>query len=321
MKRENNPKEHKPSVYHATRVGRFIVFRRSYFALPISRVFPPLPIPHPHRLEREFAKENIRREPGANEHETHGLCEGKITYELALERELEYRKRLKDAGLQTFATNRVPPTPPQKLPLEHNLKRKVMSGVHTESVPTGSHSPRLPLQDWQVESRKLHSQQPLTKRLNCYRTLTQHSPQRLNCSQHPDQMFKHRPHLQHQHGCQPPLHRNLARQINWPRQSNQPAVNNQGKFYRCNLCQMNFDTSSKLHLHYQTKEHNARHKFTNINVPNGSTVVWCEECRVPCMNETLLAQHRAGKKHAACLRLLAQSATSTAAGAGQPPRI
>lgn len=86
----------------------------SYTTVPISSTLDDLDVvPHPHRLEREFAKENIRREPGANEHETHGLCEGKITYELALERELEYRKRLKDAGLQTFATNRVPPTPPQ----------------------------------------------------------------------------------------------------------------------------------------------------------------------------------------------------------------
>lgn len=200
-------------------------------------------------------------------------------------------------------------------------------------MPTGS-SPRPPLQNWQVESQKLHSQQPPTKRLDCYRTLTQHlqsknhSPQQLNCSQPPDQMFKHRQHLQHQHGCRPPLHRSLAPQINLPQQSNQPAVNNQVKFYWCNFCQMNFDTCSKLHRHYQTEEHNARqnarrkfNKTNGTNVPNGSTMLWCKECNVPCMNETLLAQHRAGKKHAACLRLLARSATSTAAGTGEPPRI
>ncbi|XP_074582819.1 uncharacterized protein LOC141839066 [Curcuma longa] len=296
----------------------------SYTTLPISSTLDELDVvPDPHHLKREIAQENIQREPGANEHETHGLCEGRITYELALERELEYRKRLKDACLQPFATNRVPPTTSQKLPLEHNLKRKAISGAYTESVPTGSHSPRPPLQDWQVESEKLHSQQPPTKRLDCYRTLTQHSPQQLNCSQPPDQMFKHRPHLQHQHGCQPPLHGSLDRQINLPQQGNQPAVNNQVTFYRCNLCQINFDTSSKLHLHYQTEEHNvrqlARSKFKNV--PNGSTMLWCKECNVPCMNETSLAQHRAGKRHAARLSLLARSATSTAAGTGQPPRI
>lgn len=83
----------------------------SYTTLPISSTLDELDVvPDPHHLKREIAQENIQREPGANEHETHGLCEGRITYELALERELEYRKRLKDACLQPFATNRVPPT-------------------------------------------------------------------------------------------------------------------------------------------------------------------------------------------------------------------
>lgn len=83
--------------------------------VPISSTLYELDVvPHPHLLEREIAQENIQRESGANYvHETHGLCEGKINYELALERELEYRKRLKDDSLQPFATNRVPPAPSQ----------------------------------------------------------------------------------------------------------------------------------------------------------------------------------------------------------------
>lgn len=63
--------------------------------------------------EREIALQNLQQNSDSNEYATDGLKEGTISYEVALERELEHQKRVKNAFLQPSATTRLPPMPSQ----------------------------------------------------------------------------------------------------------------------------------------------------------------------------------------------------------------
>lgn len=70
-------------------------------------------IPNHVLLEREIALQNLQQNSVSNEYATDGLKEGTISYEVALERELEHQKRVKNVFLQPSATTRLPPMPSQ----------------------------------------------------------------------------------------------------------------------------------------------------------------------------------------------------------------
>ncbi|CAL9115952.1 unnamed protein product [Musa textilis] len=65
---------------------------------PVAQMYV---IPNHVLLEKEIALQNLQQISDSNEYATDGLKEGTITYEVALERELEYQKRVK-TFLTTF---------------------------------------------------------------------------------------------------------------------------------------------------------------------------------------------------------------------------
>ncbi|XP_010904928.1 uncharacterized protein [Elaeis guineensis] len=270
-------------------------------------------------LERELA-----HELAASKQATNVPSETTISFEEALERELEFQKRRKIAMLQASIDSGSLFTPSQVLrpkPSLTGIKRKVVSENLPEKEPYGSQDQRPPkqLQALRARMQRLQNNRPSMQQLQ-----HQNPPQWLNGRWLPTQGLNCRPPFPQHKQNQPHLLRHsMGKQLSHRQSENLQEPPNVIASFWCNICKVSCSNALNLNFHYLGRKHkakfeevfgskNTRLNENEVNESKNNEIVWCKECNVPCMKGASWAQHCAGKKHVA--RLLASQSLDGASG-------
>ncbi|XP_073111277.1 uncharacterized protein [Elaeis guineensis] len=270
---------------------------------------------------KDTAQERAEEEQPGCEREIHGSAES-ISYEEAIQRELEFQKWIKKRTLPCSAGSELPPSS-QDLPSEPNL---IVTRREAGSLPLPQkllpqpqfqdqqaqpihlqfrdqhHRP--PHHDRQAPPRRLQFKRPSLHRLQHVRPLLRPPYQKTSQQfglQHRQTFPRARPQSQ---DWQHPSEKQLLDQQPQQFKAQQPFSSQTAPLW-CDVCKVPCMTAFNLAQHQQGKKHKAKwEEVLGDKNTDKKRPLWCNECSIPCMGEAAMAQHCVGKRHAARLLVI-----------------